>query len=182
MTDEKLDHNGIEEINRILEEVRVSTNKTFEEMLKSYPPETRKEFAEFLDKQRLKLDIETVEKLKADAEAFKSTLKPPTTESRSKEIADEVSVARESFVKEFDNLDNDELKFLKSYIQMLGMKHWDSSHRMQYIDSLIEWAYSGRETYKTIVKQLDKEIEDAERLVESLKKAREERIGDRLGW
>lgn len=182
MTDQEPSDLDLQEIDRILEEVRVSTNKTVEEMINSHPPEARKDMAKFLLKRREELGMETYEKIKADAEAFKASLEPPTTAARSQEVAEEVNKVKEEIVKEFDSLDNDELRFLKRYIQMLGMKHWDAAHRLQYIDFLINWAYEDQETFNTIQARLDGELEEAERRVEELKKEREAMTADRLGW
>jgi hypothetical protein len=110
----------------------------------------------------------TVEQLKAEGEAFKKTLAPRTSKERAKEIATEADKQRKQMLEEYHISDSEELQFLRNMIKSQNMDKWSPEKRLQYIDSLVAWAYD--ETDKNMKAMVDKlQLEIAKKYAEMQK-------------
>lgn len=117
----------------------------------------------------------TAEQLQAQARAFLDRQRvenPPLTKEQRADILEATRKAEQEMFDEFSFSDNYELTFLHGYLKLLRADEWDAARRMEFINALIEWAFTDHpKDASEIRERVADEIADKEA---ELKKLREE--------
>ena len=118
----------------------------------------------------------TVEQLQEQAKAFLERQRvenPPLTKEQEAEILEAHRKGCQEFFDEFSFSDNYELTFLHGYLKLLHADEWDSASRLEFINALIEWAFTDHpmnadDVRKRIVSEVEAKEAELERLKEEL--------------
>jgi hypothetical protein len=115
----------------------------------------------------------TAEQLQEQARAFLDRQRvenPPLTKEQRADILEATRKAEQEMLDEFSFSDNYELTFLHGYLKLLRADEWDAARRMEFINALIEWAFTDHpKDAAEIRERVADEIADREAELEKLR-------------